>query len=263
MPLREVMLKIQRHESLPDNVAVITFDDGFKNNYGAAFPLLKQLGLSASIFLVTDIIGTDKLLWPDELFMLFMETRVNKIDLTDFDLYAFDLTTINNKQEALQAVIERLKALKLDEKKKMISYITLILSADTDTTSYSENFKLLSWEEVDLMNKSGLIDFGGHTCTHEILSNLDDKTLNDQIKSSCAQVSKYDKNLLFAYPNGRKQDFDARAKAILKQINALCSLTTISGLNPYSQDPYELKRIGIGNDMTRHHFKISCSGAFN
>jgi hypothetical protein len=130
----------------------------------------------------------------------------------------------------------------------------------TVPVSYSGHFNLLSWEQVDLMNESGLIDWGAHTRTHEILSNLDDKTLNDEIKGSCARISKYAPKLLFAYPNGRRQDFDERAKAVLKQLNVLCSLTTIDGLNSCVQDVYELKRVGIGDDTTKDYFKLLCSG---
>jgi len=260
MHLREVMQKVQQGTSLPDHTAVITFDDGFKNNYTAAYPLLKQLDLPATIFLVTSYIGTDRLLWPDELFMLFLDTSTANIDLRSFGLGVFDLKTLNDKQKAFYQVLEHLKTLKLDDKNKMAGYIKDALSVPAAHTAYADNFKLLSWQDVDLMEAGGLIDWGGHTCTHEILSNLDDKTLNDEIKGSCAAVSKYDKDLLFAYPNGRKRDFDGRAKAILKGTNALCSLTTVSGLNASSQDPYELKRVGVGNTTTREQFKLLCSG---
>lgn len=259
MHLQEVMQKIQRKEGLPDNVAVITFDDGFKNNYSTAFPLLKQLNLPATIFLTTDLIGTGRLLWYDGLFMLLLETKVKKIDLKNFGLDIFDLTK-DNKPQIYNVIEDKLKTLKPNEKKDMMSFIKNILSAQINPTSYADNFKLLSWQEVDLMNESGLIHWGGHTCTHEILSNLDDKTLSKEIKNSCARISKYEKDLLFAYPNGRKGDFDQRAKVILKQLNVLCSVTSVSGLNPYSQDPYELKRISVGYDMTRPRFKLLCSG---
>ena len=260
MPLRVVLQKVRQGESLPDNTAVITFDDGLKNNYTAAYPLLKELNLPATIFLATDFIGNDRLLWPDELFMLFLGTKADKIDLSALGLRSFSLATPADKQVAHQALGEHLKTLKLKEKNELFSQIKKILSQEANSTGFSDNFKLLSWEDVDLMNKNGLIDWGAHTCSHEILSNLDDKALNDEIRNSCARVSQYGQNLLFAYPNGRKQDFDQRAKVILKQLNVLCSLTTISGLNQLSEDPYELKRLGIGHDTSREHFKLLCSG---
>ena len=262
MHLRDVVGKIQRQEHLPDNVAIITFDDGFENNYSVAYPLLKELNLPATIFLTTDFIGKNQMLWPDKLFILFFETEVKEIDLRNFGLNISDLTSKKAKQKAFNLISNQLKALKLDKKQELISYIESILSKEKTSFSYSDNFKLLSWEQVNFMNETGLVHWGAHTCTHEILSQLDDGTLSEEIQKSCLRISSYGENLLFAFPNGRKQDFDERAKVILQRLNVLCSLTTVSGLNSYSQDAYELKRIDVDNNMTRNRFKLFCSGVF-
>ena len=47
----------------PSKTAILTFDDGWRDNYELAFPLLKELGVSATIFLIADYIGLSKL--PD------------------------------------------------------------------------------------------------------------------------------------------------------------------------------------------------------
>jgi len=262
MHLRDVIDKVQRGGHLPDNVAVITFDDGFENNYSVAYPLLKELNLPATIFLTTDFIGTDQMLWPDKMLILFFETKVKEIDLRKFGLNILDLTSVEAKQKAFNLISNQAKFLKLNKKQELISYIENILSKEITQVSYSGNFKLLSWEQVNFMNETGLVHWGAHTCTHEILSNLDDSTLNDEIQKSCWRVSSYGNNLLFAYPNGGKRDFDQRAKVILQELNVLCALTTISGLNSSFLDAYELKRTHIDNNMTENRFKLLCSGAF-
>jgi peptidoglycan/xylan/chitin deacetylase (PgdA/CDA1 family) len=45
--------------SIPRRSVVITFDDGYRDNYLFAWPLLMRYGFSATIFLVSDAIGRD------------------------------------------------------------------------------------------------------------------------------------------------------------------------------------------------------------
>lgn len=44
---------------LPENAILVTFDDGYRNNYTNAFPILKKYNIKATIFLNTKYIGTD------------------------------------------------------------------------------------------------------------------------------------------------------------------------------------------------------------
>ena len=46
--------------TLPKNSILITFDDGYKNNYTLAFPILKKYNMKATIFLNTKFIGKDE-----------------------------------------------------------------------------------------------------------------------------------------------------------------------------------------------------------
>ncbi len=259
MPISEIYAKIARGERLPANTAAITFDDGFANNYTLAYPLLKAMNIPATIYIVTDLIGTDKLLWLDELFLLFLETTQKEIDLRSLGLRRFNLAGKRSKQSSFFHICEHLKGIPPAHKDKILDRIRAHLSQHKNPATFGHHFKLLTWEQVQTMNRSRVIEFGAHSCTHEILSQLEDDPLRREITASCERVAG-ETPFLFAYPNGRKQDFDERAKNILKSLNTLCAVSTISGLNPRRHDPLGLKRISIGEDTTPSRFKLLCSG---
>ncbi|MCA1480931.1 polysaccharide deacetylase family protein, partial [Bradyrhizobium sp. NBAIM08] len=50
--LREVVDHVETGKALPEKGVLITFDDGYENNYTLAYPVFKQMGIPFSIFLV-------------------------------------------------------------------------------------------------------------------------------------------------------------------------------------------------------------------
>src|SRR5262245_39304654 len=65
LSLSSLLDGLEGKSSLPPFSVAITFDDGFKNNYSVAFPILKKYGLPATIFLATSYIGEHGKLWTD------------------------------------------------------------------------------------------------------------------------------------------------------------------------------------------------------
>ena len=51
---------------LPPRPVVLTFDDGYLDNYEVALPILQQFGFSATVFLVSRLIGRTNVWDPDE-----------------------------------------------------------------------------------------------------------------------------------------------------------------------------------------------------
>lgn len=50
--------------SLPEKPVIITFDDGYENNYTNAFPILKKHNMKATIFIVTSAVGQQGVQYP-------------------------------------------------------------------------------------------------------------------------------------------------------------------------------------------------------
>ena len=76
LPLEKLVQSMQSGRPLPEKAVVITFDDGWRDNYVYAYPTLKKYHVPATIFLVTGHIGTGKLFWCDEVRYILWHTNI-------------------------------------------------------------------------------------------------------------------------------------------------------------------------------------------
>jgi peptidoglycan/xylan/chitin deacetylase (PgdA/CDA1 family) len=60
MKLERLISCLGGKELFPERPVILTFDDGYKNNYTNAYPVLKQYDFPATIFLATNYIGSDR-----------------------------------------------------------------------------------------------------------------------------------------------------------------------------------------------------------
>ena len=123
-------------------------------------------------------------------------------------------------------------------------------------------FDFLTWEEVAALERSGLVSLGAHTVDHEILSRLSDGELRRQVEESAAEVRRRCRHpsRAFAYPNGRRIDFDRRTRDVLPLAGLDAGLTTIGGLNGAQDDAFALRRLVVDASMSRAEFEVRAAG---
>lgn len=260
LSISDVMDRIRKGLPLPANTAVVTFDDGYRNNFTIAYPLLKRLQIPATIFLVTGCISDRLLCWPDVLYLGIKNTRQQIIDLRQHGLKRYPLRTLEEKETAEQEIVEHLKSILYSKKDAILDEILKLLMVQADTND--PNLDLLTWEEIKAIHDERLIEFGAHTITHNILSQMDDNEIKKEIAESCDTIEKHlgSKCLWFAYPNGRKEDFNHKIMDTLKANGIICGLSTIPGLVDRNEDLFELKRVAVGSDISQARFKCLVSG---
>ena len=107
LPLSEAARRLQ-DGTIQRPAAVVTLDDGFQNNYDIAFPILRELGIPATIFLVTGLVDTDDTFWFSRLHCAVTET--DRVSMK-WERACFDLSTSRSKAKALKVLRTRLKRL--------------------------------------------------------------------------------------------------------------------------------------------------------
>ncbi len=261
MSAHEMAAHIKKKIPFPPNSAVITFDDGVKNNFVNAFPILQKYNVKATVFLTADYIDTLKINWSNKFYYF-----VKKISLSEF------VEEFKKAFPAYSNLIEKV------DQKSTIENINFILKYKVDDDIREKfiqglynKFRIeiskeeikdlyLTWKEVKKMADAG-ISFGSHTSTHPVLSVLDYEKAEREIASSKKNIEiKLNKKIdLFAYPYGNKGSFDSNTKKILAGYNFLCAVSTIEGFDNLNSDLYELKRISIV-DEPFYYFKLRIEG---
>lgn len=252
--LDKVALYIRRKKPLPEKAVAITLDDGYKDNYTYAYPILKKYGAPATVFLTTGYVGTGKLFQWDEINYAIQNTPLTTIEADELGKYS-----LHSVADRLRAALEIWrKATKLPEEKKalLVKQIVNILSVEIPANLGKE--RILSWDEVREMSEGG-ITFGAHTVSHPILTNLSLERARDEIIQSKKDIEeRLDQPVTaFAYPNG---NFDTKLVEVLQESGFACAVTANIGMITSEAKLYELQRIPPGWNL--HTLKGSLSGLY-
>lgn len=265
--LRQAADCLSKGCGLPDNPAVITFDDGYRNNLTLALPVLEHYGVPATIFLTAGFIGSERVLPLDELFLIIENTECRTpIVLPQMGLGPFQLDTRENRYKTFLALTDRLKKTPIEKQEQTLGILRDLLGVDCGRGKVegAEEFAMLSWEEVCRLAESRSIELGAHTVHHSILTNLDAEQAKEEILSSRFLIEKATglNVSFFAYPNGKETDYGPEHVQCLKDAGFDCAVTTVPKLNQPGEDIFRLGRFCVGPDFAKEigEFALKVSG---
>ena len=249
------------------NAAVITFDDGYRNNYTLALPILKKYHTPATVFVTAGYVGSKEIFPLDEAYLMIVQAKSGKpckiSELGPGPLY-FDSDDDLCRSYLQTAAF--LKKLPCDQQKIHVRLLKekLHIGASRNDPAMVDDFRLLSKEELQSLAESELIDIGAHTVNHQILTQVEATVAAWEIIHSKTLLQGYTGKeiTLFSYPNGRAMDFTDDHIATLKENGFICSVTFESNSNTLYTDPYRLGRICIGPDFALNsaEFAMRTSG---
>ncbi len=222
----------------------LTFDDGWRDNAELAFPLLHQLGLPASIFLSTDHIGTGKPFWWEAIGETFWQapqspgTRELGARLAALGhpppARLLESDTRASRSLLLGRYLAQLKALppaRLDD-----------LAALCPPPAQPHG---LDWEQVRVLERSGLVRFGPHGAAHAILTRLTPAALHADLSRSQQTLASQCAHPLpiYCYPNG---DHDPAVREAVARLGYALALGTTPGLVTPLSPRLAVPRLDVG-----------------
>ena len=156
---------------------LITFDDGYLDNYTLAFPILRKHGVQGVFFLPTAFIGAGKVPWWDAIAYMIKKCRKKSIHLEYPEPGTFDLENNGAAQVSMQILHVFIQPAVEDSER----FITELEEAcETLRPETSSERLFLNWEEAREMQGHGMA-FGSHTHAHDILSKLSRERQRDEL----------------------------------------------------------------------------------
>ncbi|MEW6096776.1 MAG: polysaccharide deacetylase family protein [bacterium] len=249
--LEDIVLHIKEDKPLPKNSLAITFDDGYKDNYLNAYPILKKYGVTATFFLAAGCLNGKDVLWTHRIIYILKETKKKEISLKTQDgSNVLNLETLKDKLNAIDIINPIILRLDQSKREEFITDLANKLEVDINRQEYSHKY-MLSWAEVKEMEKGGM-SFGSHTITHCNLPHCSYDYAKKEIEGSKTILEEeLGKPInLFSYPNGTiKIHFNEEVKRIVEESGFISAVTSVDGVVDKKSDLYELKRKGVGKDM--------------
>ena len=247
MPLTEIVERLRTGEPLPPKTIAITFDDGYEDNYTEAFPILRELGLPATIFLTTGCIGTGESLWFDRVLHAFATTERDSVTLS----WGAEVTGLRDTATRAKAAFQTLYGLmRLPNADRIEAIARLVRELGGGGESVPLP-SMLDWNQVRTMAAGG-ITFGAHTVTHPILSRLPIEEAKGEIETSKRRIEVETGRPanLFAYPVGRRADYSPGVIELIAGAGFHAALTTAAGANVRGNDLFLLRRVKpLGEDV--------------
>lgn len=237
---------------------LITFDDGYRDNFTAAFPILKRNGVPATFFIGTGFLDSPKLPWWDEIAWMIRTSAKQKTAVPPWvpETIPLDTPKSPHREEAVRIFLRAFKAMPSTEN---AAYLTA-LSEALGTGRYVEkipNELWMTWDMVREMRANGM-SFGGHTVSHPILSRMPH---DQQFQEIVECGRRFEKELgepmrWFSYPVGSANSFDARTRDSLKRAGVTFAFSYYGGYRTFGNwDDYDIRRVAIESYTSPALFK--------
>jgi peptidoglycan/xylan/chitin deacetylase (PgdA/CDA1 family) len=241
------------------NYTMITFDDGYRDNYELAYPVLKAQKLRAVFFLATGFLDRPRVSWWDEIAWMARKSPLKQIEAGG--LIPRVVLTGVQREEAITQLIAAYRHAEPGQEQRMFLEE---LSAAAEVERFPKNRASslwLTWDMVAEMRAGGMV-IGGHSVHHPILSTLSRFDQELEISGCAAAIEQHlgEPMEYFSYPRGKPDAFNEETREVLLQNGVKYAFSYYGGMNRFSTfDPLDVRRVPIDSETNLEHFEAMVS----
>jgi peptidoglycan/xylan/chitin deacetylase (PgdA/CDA1 family) len=251
--LAEAVAFSEGRTSFRNSAVLLTFDDGYKDNYDHAYRVLKDHGVQGTFFLCTSFFGSDRLPWWDQIAYMLKNAPRKELTLVYPEHMAIDL-----RADAGEALGRLLGVYKSNRGMDKARFLLAISEATGVPNPPRLGRTFLDRAEASRMVADGMA-IGSHTVSHEVLSHLAPERQFEELTDS-KRVLEESLGVTIdalAYPVGSRSSFDRHTEEALRRAGYRVAFSYYGGVNrPRLTRPFDLRRESVGVESDGPYFRL-------
>jgi peptidoglycan/xylan/chitin deacetylase (PgdA/CDA1 family) len=214
----------------PTPLCLLTFDDGWEDNFSTAYPLLRKENVPAAIFLATGVVDDKSTFWVERL--------LQAVRREGWPAVCSRLASVDGVLGTSGDVESLVESLKHRPARQREQILASVLSADS---AGPNGDSMMTWENAVAMVRNG-IAFGAHTVTHPLLTF---ESPEDVARELAEAKTKIESALghpvqAFAYPNG---DWNPEVRGAVVAAGYRCAFQVQRGWYTRGDDMFTIRRV--------------------
>lgn len=251
---RELLQHLEHKEPLPKRAVLVTFDDGYREQFSLAAPILKKYSVPAVFFISTLAVNERSVGWWDEIAWMVKHTKRRTLKLLGRE---YDLA-LPNRQSAIGELIARTKAFAPGEQRVLLRELERECDIGGVPAGIADR-TLMTWEQVRAARDFG-ISIGSHTVSHRMLSRLSSEAQRMELVESKAELERQtgQEVLSLAYPFGGAGHFTTETMLLAKRAGYRLAFTLLPPLRRVL-DPFAMSRLLAPAELGSFAFRLTFS----
>jgi peptidoglycan/xylan/chitin deacetylase (PgdA/CDA1 family) len=249
--LDELLSRLQAASPWRELVVLLTFDDGYRDNFDIAVPILREHGVPATFFIPTAFLESPQLPWWDHIAYVIKKTTAQRLTLEMAPGSIMEPLKINidptQRSVAIMAIVRAFLDGTVIDESWFLNQLEVQAGVTVDSATLGRTL-FMSWDQVGQLAGAGLT-IGSHAHTHRKLAGLDEQSqLFELTESRRVLKQRLNREIrALAYPYGWPGTFSPRTRSLAAETGYDIAFGSQVGVNRYGKiDLFEVKRLGIG-----------------
>ena len=255
-PIRfsDLIAAIDGGPPLPARAVIVTFDDGYDDNYTRAYPILREAGVPAMFFVSTGHIDSGNVYAYDWLVHMILRTTATHLVIAEIDVDVAIPARPVERRALAAMLLDRLKWRRADKQSAIIARLEHAWSMPR--THGHPECRPMSWDQLREMRAGGM-EIGSHGMWHNMLAKLTREAMRDEVAGSQRAIARElgAPPEVISYPVGGIDAFDDEVvrTAVEAGYRIGCSYASGTVRMPVTS-PFALKRLPVERHMDEAWF---------